>query len=109
MAEPPAIIQQLNIPTVRPLTNTFPVLLWMYVQSTDNTRICGKNTNSSDINGPPKVEPNKRSAPGPIPAKKGMYIIKQIINMPPAIHSAFFHQHDMNPLNPGILVAFCRI
>ena len=36
----------------------------------------------------PKVEPKSRSAPGPIPAKKGMYSIRITIRIPPTMQSA---------------------
>ena len=98
------MIQQLSIPATVPLTNTFPVLRCIYVQSTESTIICGKNTRSSDIKGPPNVGLNKRSAPGPISIKNGTYCIKHKRNIPPAMQNAFFHQHEKKPLMPDSFV-----
>ena len=68
------------------------------------TRICGTNTIINDINGPPKVEENNKSTPGPILAKNGMYSNKMMKIIPPAIHKAYFHQTFMKFLNPGSVV-----
>ena len=53
------------------------------------------------IKGPPKVELNSRSAPGPIPAKKGMYSMRTITSTPPIISRALRHQQPKNPFQPG--------
>ena len=56
------------------------------------------------MNGPPKVEENNKSAPGPSCAKNGIYSIKIMRIIPPTIHNAYFHQHLKNPLMPGSTV-----
>ena len=61
------------------------------------------------MKGPPKVEPNSRSAPGPIPAKKGIYSMSIISTMPPAMQRALRHQQDMKPPKPGLFAAGGRI
>lgn len=65
---------------------------------------CGTKTINRDINGPPKVEEKRRSAPGPIWRKKGMYSIKVINKTPPTIESATLHSVWKNPLGPFIEV-----
>ena len=56
------------------------------------------NSIINDMKGPPNVELNKRSAPGPISKKKGIYSISTIKNTPPIITNAFFNQHISNEL-----------
>ena len=70
------------------------------------TRICGTNTIINDMNGPPKVEENNKSTPGPIFKKNGMYSNKMMKIIPPAIQSAYFHQTFMKFLKPGSVVSF---
>ena len=70
----------------------------------ENTITCGANTISSDINGPPKVVENNKSAPGPNCKKNGIYSINTINRTPPTMHRAYFHQTLRNPLIPGSLV-----
>ena len=62
--------------------------------------ICGSNRIINDINGPPKVEPNSRSAPGPTPAKNGMYSISTIRMMPPHMTKAVRSQVLKKPTAP---------
>ena len=69
-----------------------------------NTRICGTKTIINDMNGPPKVDENNKSTPGPILAKNGMYSNKMIKIIPPAIQRAYFHQTFMKFLKPGSVV-----
>ena len=71
-------------------------------------RIRASNRISSDMNGPPNVEPNSRSAPGAMFIKNGMYSISTMIRIPPTIMSALRHQQPRNPLKPGWYVALQR-
>ena len=73
-----------------------------------NTRTCGTNRMSSDINGPPNVEPKSRSAPGAILRKNGIYSISAMTSTPPTIISAFRHQQPIKPAKPGLYVASQR-
>ena len=64
------------------------------------------------MNGPPKVVLKTRSAPGPIPAKKGIYSSKIINKMPPTMHKAYFHHTLKKALAPdsfvpGNIAIFC--
>ena len=92
MAEPPVTIQHASEATVNALTYTCPVFLFIYVHRKLNRMICGMNRIISDMNGPPNVELNSRSAPGPISRKNGIYSTSTIRNTPPAITNAFFSQ-----------------
>lgn len=92
MAEPPVTIQHASEATVNALTYTCPVFLFIYVHRKLNMMICGMNSIISDMKGPPKVGLNKRSAPGPISRKNGIYSMSTIKNTPPAITNAFFSQ-----------------
>ena len=56
---------------------------------------------SRDINGPPKVEENNKSAPGPSCAKNGIYSSKTMTRMPPTMHKAYFHHTLKKALTPG--------
>jgi len=74
------------------------------VHSTLKTKICGAKTIIRDMNGPPNVGLNRRSAPGPHPMKKGMYSTKINNRMPPTISRAFLDQQERKPLKPFLAV-----
>ena len=74
----------------------------------EKTITCGAKTINRDMNGPPNVVENIKSAPGPSCMKNGMYSIKTIKRIPPTMHKAYFHQtlkKDLNPFSfvPGSL------
>lgn len=52
------------------------------------------------MNGPPKVEENNKSAPGPNCKKNGIYSSKMMVRIPPTMHNAYFHQTLKKALNP---------
>ena len=66
----------------------------------EKTITCGAKTINSDMNGPPNVDENNRSAPGPNCKKNGMYSIKMINRIPPTIHKAYFHHTLKKALMP---------
>ena len=66
----------------------------------EKTITCGAKTINSDINGPPKVVENNKSAPGPSCKKNGMYSIRITTKIPPTIHKAYFHQTLKKALIP---------
>ena len=66
--------------------------------------ICGTKTIINDMNGPPKVDENNKSTPGPKFAKNGMYSIKMMIKIPPHIDKAYFHHTLKKFLIPGSVV-----
>ena len=69
----------------------------------EKTTTCGAKTIRSDMNGPPKVVENNKSAPGPNCKKNGTYSIRITTKMPPTIHNAYFHQtlkKALTPLSP---------
>ena len=68
----------------------------------EKTITCGKKTIRRDINGPPNVDEKSKSAPGPTPAKNGMYSIKVINKTPPTIDKATLQKVLRNPFAPGI-------
>ena len=61
---------------------------------------CGANTINNDMNGPPNVVENNKSAPGPNCKKNGTYSNKIMNKMPPTIHKAYFHQTLKKALTP---------
>ena len=70
---------------------------------------CGAKTINSDMNGPPNVDENSKSAPGPACKKNGIYSIKTISKIPPTIHKAYFHQTFMKALKPFSFVPGKRL
>ena len=66
----------------------------------EKTITCGAKTINNDMNGPPNVGENNKSAPGPNCMKNGMYSSKTMNKIPPTIHKAYLHQTLKKALNP---------
>ena len=70
----------------------------------EKTITCGAKTINNDMNGPPNVGENNKSAPGPSCMKNGIYSSKTMNKIPPTIHKAYFHQTLKKALIPFSLV-----